>query len=86
MYWMPILRDDVPYEVPQYSERRGNCSQCDMCSQRLAVGEALRASKRVERGYSNYNRSTNAGPGLAWAFPGFLTRPLRSYNRYIGAE
>lgn len=29
-----------PYEVPQYSERLGIVRKCDMCSQRLAVGEA----------------------------------------------
>ena len=29
-----------PYEVPKYSERRGIVRKCDMCSQRLAVGEA----------------------------------------------
>jgi Fe-S-cluster-containing dehydrogenase component/DMSO reductase anchor subunit len=29
-----------PYEVPQYSERRGIVRKCDMCSQRLAHGEA----------------------------------------------
>jgi len=29
-----------PYEVPQYSERRGIVRKCDMCSQRLSVGEA----------------------------------------------
>ena len=29
-----------PYEVPQYSKRLGVVRKCDMCSQRLAVGEA----------------------------------------------
>jgi len=29
-----------PYEVPQYSARRGIVRKCDMCSDRLAVGEA----------------------------------------------
>jgi len=29
-----------PYEVPKYSPRRGIVRKCDMCSQRLAVGEA----------------------------------------------
>lgn len=29
-----------PYEVPKYSSRRGIVRKCDMCSQRLAVGEA----------------------------------------------
>ena len=29
-----------PYEVPQYSERRGIVRKCDMCSQRLSAGEA----------------------------------------------
>jgi Fe-S-cluster-containing dehydrogenase component/DMSO reductase anchor subunit len=29
-----------PYEVPQYSARRGIVRKCDLCSQRLAVGEA----------------------------------------------
>ena len=29
-----------PYEVPKYSERRGIVRKCDLCSQRLAVGEA----------------------------------------------
>ena len=29
-----------PYEVPKYSERRGIVRKCDMCSQRLAHGEA----------------------------------------------
>ena len=29
-----------PYEVPQYSKRRGIVRKCDMCSQRLSVGEA----------------------------------------------
>ena len=29
-----------PYEVPQYSKKRGIVRKCDMCSQRLAVGEA----------------------------------------------
>ena len=29
-----------PYEVPQYSERLGIVRKCDMCSGRLAVGEA----------------------------------------------
>ncbi len=29
-----------PYEVPKYSEKRGIVRKCDMCSQRLAVGEA----------------------------------------------
>lgn len=29
-----------PYEVPQYSAQRGIVRKCDMCSQRLAVGEA----------------------------------------------
>lgn len=29
-----------PYEVPKYSERLGIVRKCDMCSQRLAVGEA----------------------------------------------
>ena len=29
-----------PYEVPKYSESRGIVRKCDMCSQRLAVGEA----------------------------------------------
>ena len=29
-----------PYEVPKYSVKRGIVRKCDMCSQRLAVGEA----------------------------------------------
>ncbi len=29
-----------PYEVPQYSERLGIVRKCDMCQQRLSVGEA----------------------------------------------
>ncbi len=29
-----------PYEVPKYSDRLGIVRKCDMCSQRLAVGEA----------------------------------------------
>src|SRR5688572_8035363 len=29
-----------PYEVPKYSEKRGIVRKCDMCSERLAVGEA----------------------------------------------
>jgi DMSO reductase anchor subunit len=29
-----------PYEVPKYSEQRGIVRKCDLCSQRLAVGEA----------------------------------------------
>jgi Fe-S-cluster-containing dehydrogenase component len=29
-----------PYDVPQYSERRGIVRKCDMCSNRLAAGEA----------------------------------------------
>jgi formate dehydrogenase iron-sulfur subunit len=29
-----------PYEVPKYSSERGIVRKCDMCSQRLAVGEA----------------------------------------------
>jgi formate dehydrogenase iron-sulfur subunit len=29
-----------PYEVPKYSETRGIVRKCDMCSERLAVGEA----------------------------------------------
>jgi formate dehydrogenase iron-sulfur subunit len=29
-----------PYEVPQYSARRGIVRKCDMCANRLAVGEA----------------------------------------------
>jgi Fe-S-cluster-containing dehydrogenase component/DMSO reductase anchor subunit len=29
-----------PYEVPKYSEHRGIVRKCDMCTQRLAVGEA----------------------------------------------
>lgn len=29
-----------PYEVPKYNERMGIVRKCDMCSQRLAVGEA----------------------------------------------
>ena len=29
-----------PYEVPQYSKSRGIVRKCDMCSSRLAVGEA----------------------------------------------
>src|SRR6185295_12836904 len=29
-----------PYEVPKYSSRRGIVRKCDMCSSRLAVGEA----------------------------------------------
>jgi Fe-S-cluster-containing dehydrogenase component/DMSO reductase anchor subunit len=28
-----------PYEVPQYSKKRGIVRKCDMCSERLAVGE-----------------------------------------------
>lgn len=29
-----------PYDVPKYSEHRGIVRKCDLCSQRLAVGEA----------------------------------------------
>ena len=29
-----------PYEVPQYSKKRGIVRKCDMCANRLAVGEA----------------------------------------------
>ena len=29
-----------PYEVPQYSERLGIVRKCDMCTQRMSVGEA----------------------------------------------
>ena len=29
-----------PYDVPKYSERRGIVRKCDLCSQRLAAGEA----------------------------------------------
>ena len=29
-----------PYEVPKYNERLGIVRKCDMCSQRLAIGEA----------------------------------------------
>jgi formate dehydrogenase iron-sulfur subunit len=29
-----------PYDVPQYSKKRGIVRKCDMCSNRLAVGEA----------------------------------------------
>lgn len=29
-----------PYDVPKYSEKRGIVRKCDMCQQRLAIGEA----------------------------------------------
>ena len=46
-----------PYEVPQYSKRLGIVRKCDMCHQRLSVGEAPACVQSCpERSHQNQDR------------------------------
>ena len=81
-----------PYEVPQYSKRLGIVRKCDMCSQRLAVGEApacvqacpnqaIRIS--IVDQLSIVNETFGVGqPLLHTAPPPELTKPT---TRYVSA-
>ena len=78
-----------PYEVPQYSERLGIVRKCDMCHQRLSVGEAPAcvqacpneaiAIRTVEREQS-YCETDRIAPGAALST---ITKPT---TRYIGSD
>lgn len=74
-----------PYEVPQYSSRLGIVRKCDMCHQRLSVGEApacvqacpneaiaIQITSRT-RAYTQQDALVPNGPNSIW------TRPTTSY-------
>jgi Fe-S-cluster-containing dehydrogenase component/DMSO reductase anchor subunit len=78
-----------PYEVPQYSDRLGIVRKCDMCHQRLSVGEAPAcvqacpneaiAIRTVPRGQT-FDASDRIAPGAAVST---ITKPT---TRYVGRD
>lgn len=75
-----------PYDVPKYSEHRGIVRKCDLCSQRLAVGEAPACVQAcpssaitirlVDRSPPKPGPSETILPG---AFPSTYTQPTTRY-------
>lgn len=76
-----------PYEVPKYSERLGIVRKCDMCHQRLSVGEApacvqscpnqaitIRLRDTAELAFSATDRLSAGAPRSE------ITRPSTSYT------
>ncbi len=78
-----------PYEVPQYSDRLGIVRKCDMCHQRLSVGEAPAcvqacpneaiAIRTVPRDQS-FDANDRIAPGAAVST---ITKPT---TRYVGRD
>ncbi|QDT08023.1 Anaerobic dimethyl sulfoxide reductase chain B [Rubripirellula lacrimiformis] len=78
-----------PYEVPKYSERLGIVRKCDMCHQRLSVGEAPAcvqacpneaiAIHTVARNQS-FSKSDRIAPGAPLST---ITKPT---TRYVGSK
>lgn len=78
-----------PYEVPRYSERLGIVRKCDMCHQRLSVGEApacvqscpnqaiaIRTVAMSERKYGEQDRLSPGAPLSS------MTRPSTKYRTH----
>ncbi len=78
-----------PYDVPKYNKKRGIVRKCDMCHQRLAVGEAPACVQACPSGaiaiqiVSQETLRKNFQPGdrlLPGAFDSSYTRPTTSYT------
>ena len=78
-----------PYDVPKYSEKRGIVRKCDMCSSRLAVGEAPACVQAcptsairitlVDR--AEISRALKPGAQMIpGAFDSHLTKPTTSFR------
>lgn len=78
-----------PYEVPSYSERLGIVRKCDMCSQRLSVGEAPACvqscpNEAIAIRVVPSDQSFASGDMLAPGAPeSSITEPT---TRYVGVE
>ncbi len=78
-----------PYDVPKYNKKRGIVRKCDMCHQRLAVGESPACVQACPSGaiaiqiVSQEALRKNLQPGdrlLPGAFDSNYTRPTTSYT------
>lgn len=78
-----------PYEVPQYSKRLGIVRKCDMCHQRLSVGEAPACvqscpNEAIKIRLTPRTAEIGAGDRLTTGAPvSSISRPT---TRYIGAD
>lgn len=74
-----------PYEVPQYSDRLGIVRKCDMCHQRLSVGEAPACvqscpNEAISIGLVDVGDSTLDQPLAAGAPDSSITVPTTKYE------
>jgi len=77
-----------PYEVPQYNDRLGIVRKCDMCSDRLAEGEAPACVQSCPTGaititlvdVPEVRRASAAGALVPGAPPSHLTAPTTTYR------
>jgi formate dehydrogenase iron-sulfur subunit len=80
-----------PYEVPQFEPSRGIVRKCDMCSQRLAIGEAPACVQSCPNGaikiilvdQTQTRAATRSGSLLPTAPPSSITAPT---TRYVSAQ
>jgi formate dehydrogenase iron-sulfur subunit len=82
-----------PYEVPQYSAKRGIVRKCDMCRQRLAADEAPACVQscpnqaiRITKVTVEEARSRSANPLLPATAPSTLTTPTTIYKTRLSDE
>ncbi|MEA3020361.1 MAG: formate dehydrogenase iron-sulfur subunit, partial [Actinomycetota bacterium] len=80
-----------PYEVPRFNSRLGIVRKCDLCSSRLAVGDAPACAQGCPTGAITIALvdvdSVRADPGVSWPIPESPT-PTRTKptTRYVGAR
>jgi formate dehydrogenase iron-sulfur subunit len=82
-----------PYDVPKYSERLGIVRKCDMCSSRLAVGEAPACvqacpNEAIRIEVVEKSAVSSKGAIVPGAFSSDYTKPTTSYrtNRAVPSD